>query len=153
HRVPPALRLPEQIKEALGLGGGVAAALRLDADLDPEHDGMDAHPGRLGNPQAEVERRRCRVGIRLDSQDVEDEFTHLPPSLSPAMPRGPRPTTALRLFRSSKKVAMVAQTSSPPAKPFQFMRTRAVSSYALDRKSTRLNSSHVKISYAVFCLK
>src|SRR5690606_41294675 len=25
--------------------------------------------------------------------------------------------------------------------------------YALDRKSTRLNSSHVKNSYAVFCLK
>src|SRR5690606_39537863 len=27
------------------------------------------------------------------------------------------------------------------------------STRALDRKSTRLNSSHVKISYAVFCLK
>src|SRR5436309_6047735 len=26
-------------------------------------------------------------------------------------------------------------------------------SFFLDRKSTRLNSSHVKISYAVFCLK
>src|SRR5690554_7151661 len=25
--------------------------------------------------------------------------------------------------------------------------------YILDRKSTRLNSSHVRISYAVFCLK
>src|SRR5690349_23386528 len=25
--------------------------------------------------------------------------------------------------------------------------------HALDRKSTRLNSSHVEISYAVFCLK
>src|SRR5690554_7463039 len=25
--------------------------------------------------------------------------------------------------------------------------------YPLDRKSTRLNSSHVRISYAVFCLK
>src|SRR5436305_14529010 len=25
--------------------------------------------------------------------------------------------------------------------------------YTLDRKSTRLNSSHVRISYAVFCLK
>src|SRR5690606_39796945 len=25
--------------------------------------------------------------------------------------------------------------------------------FGLDRKSTRLNSSHVKISYAVFCLK
>src|SRR5690606_41508209 len=30
---------------------------------------------------------------------------------------------------------------------------RAAAQAALDRKSTRLNSSHVKISYAVFCLK
>src|SRR3989442_6350913 len=29
----------------------------------------------------------------------------------------------------------------------------AVDSYLKDRKSTRLNSSHVRISYAVFCLK
>src|SRR5690606_39513659 len=29
----------------------------------------------------------------------------------------------------------------------------AVAVHILDRKSTRLNSSHVKISYAVFCLK
>src|SRR5690606_39378027 len=29
----------------------------------------------------------------------------------------------------------------------------AVTEQQLDRKSTRLNSSHVKISYAVFCLK
>src|SRR5690625_6338831 len=28
-----------------------------------------------------------------------------------------------------------------------------VSHYIIDRKSTRLNSSHVAISYAVFCLK
>src|SRR5437868_14609529 len=31
-------------------------------------------------------------------------------------------------------------------------RTRSPDAY-LDRKSTRLNSSHVSISYAVFCLK
>src|SRR5690554_7606721 len=30
---------------------------------------------------------------------------------------------------------------------------RAGASAILDRKSTRLNSSHVRISYAVFCLK
>src|SRR5690606_41109593 len=30
---------------------------------------------------------------------------------------------------------------------------RTVDQHARDRKSTRLNSSHVKISYAVFCLK
>src|SRR5690606_41380528 len=29
----------------------------------------------------------------------------------------------------------------------------AIADWPLDRKSTRLNSSHVKISYAVFCLK
>src|SRR5437868_8054420 len=29
----------------------------------------------------------------------------------------------------------------------------SLSSYIVDRKSTRLNSSHVSISYAVFCLK
>src|SRR5436309_5772602 len=32
-------------------------------------------------------------------------------------------------------------------------KTSTVASRNLDRKSTRLNSSHVKISYAVFCLK
>src|SRR5690606_40748648 len=31
--------------------------------------------------------------------------------------------------------------------------TRRTARRATDRKSTRLNSSHVKISYAVFCLK
>src|SRR5690606_41808272 len=35
-----------------------------------------------------------------------------------------------------------------PALPIMFLTSRT-----LDRKSTRLNSSHVKISYAVFCLK
>src|SRR5690606_41170057 len=33
------------------------------------------------------------------------------------------------------------------------MREQAASADHQDRKSTRLNSSHVKISYAVFCLK
>src|SRR5690606_42050705 len=33
------------------------------------------------------------------------------------------------------------------------LRGQALVAGILDRKSTRLNSSHVKISYAVFCLK
>src|SRR5690606_41360709 len=32
-------------------------------------------------------------------------------------------------------------------------RTIELDAFPIDRKSTRLNSSHVKISYAVFCLK
>src|SRR5690606_40837895 len=35
----------------------------------------------------------------------------------------------------------------------EFEKFRNPNGVSLDRKSTRLNSSHVKISYAVFCLK
>src|SRR5699024_12730514 len=35
----------------------------------------------------------------------------------------------------------------------KFKDTLAPDTYVIDRKSTRLNSSHVSISYAVFCLK
>src|SRR5207302_5331342 len=45
--------------------------------------------------------------------------------------------------------------TSPPGGSVDFL-ARALAedfSRTLDRKSTRLNSSHVKISYAVFCLK
>src|SRR6266511_5792634 len=40
-----------------------------------------------------------------------------------------------------------APQSEEPVEPWHFARPHR------DRKSTRLNSSHVKISYAVFCLK
>src|SRR5690606_41618139 len=42
---------------------------------------------------------------------------------------------------TQRVLAHLAQTEIPQCWPWQ------------DRKSTRLNSSHVKISYAVFCLK
>src|SRR5437870_9935927 len=38
-------------------------------------------------------------------------------------------------------------------KPFDRRIVETIALDALDRKSTRLNSSHVAISYAVFCLK
>src|SRR3712207_7044543 len=42
----------------------------------------------------------------------------------------------------------------PDLTPHGAIRTRAYLPYRpLDRKSTRLNSSHANISYAVFCLK
>src|SRR5256885_9671233 len=42
-----------------------------------------------------------------------------------------------------------------PDKEFRYLRTVIVTAavYWEDRKSTRLNSSHLVISYAVFCLK
>src|SRR5215510_12170121 len=51
----------------------------------------------------------------------------------------------------------ISRPSRCTARPPSWMRPTSnvtrVRSDALDRKSTRLNSSHVAISYAVFCLK
>src|SRR2546427_2172285 len=41
----------------------------------------------------------------------------------------------------------------PTAKPFHHFSVRVSYRDGSDRKSTRLNSSHSQISYAVFCLK
>src|SRR5690606_39507448 len=44
-------------------------------------------------------------------------------------------------------------TLAAPNQYRQCMIATTLADTTLDRKSTRLNSSHVKISYAVFCLK
>src|SRR5207249_10676849 len=89
-----------------------------------------------------------------------------------ARPRRPRPTTLFpytTLFRSSPDLAGIERavvvvkgwhtetfstarlTSAPEI--FRFVEPRVFQQAARDRKSTRLNSSHVSISYAVFCFK
>src|SRR5690606_41201161 len=49
------------------------------------------------------------------------------------------------LFRSQERVRCGAAVPNPAS--------GGLRGQTRDRKSTRLNSSHVKISYAVFCLK
>src|SRR5690606_41561113 len=104
---------------------------------------------------------------------------HTPSSLFLLILRTPPPPTLFpytTLFRSAAAVAAKAMIeaisesfmSQPrlcsragPAAPPQRARADRVRRQAVatpgaqcpDRKSTRLNSSHVKISYAVFCLK
>src|SRR5690349_24545086 len=55
------------------------------------------------------------------------------------------------LFRSCP--ASLDRERPPAARPARTVRERCHAPQSLDRKSTRLNSSHVEISYAVFCLK
>src|SRR5256885_4135763 len=57
-----------------------------------------------------------------------------------------RPATSC-LRKSFKKVRAHRQNRCQQAKPAFYLL------YKRDRKSTRLNSSHLVISYAVFCLK
>src|SRR5438067_7456393 len=70
------------------------------------------------------------------------------------------------LFRSAKSCVLLAKAPpqearavgilpgahAPPARPLHLEHPEYAHS-TRDRKSTRLNSSHVSISYAVFCLK
>src|SRR5258707_5002465 len=58
------------------------------------------------------------------------------------------------LFRSVPTALVPAQTLNPASKAPQpqVRRPQGFLDYT-DRKSTRLNSSHANISYAVFCLK
>src|SRR5204862_6001130 len=53
------------------------------------------------------------------------------------------------LFRSSSSMSRPTCTFETPLNPS----AGSARSGSADRKSTRLNSSHVEISYAVFCLK
>src|SRR5688572_31863789 len=87
------------------------------------------------------------------------------PSASPARPVGensrlvctsrvtpksaaPRPARNMRLGRWRRKIqaARVTKRDARLARSVEF-------ATEVDRKSTRLNSSHSQISYAVFCLK
>src|SRR5690349_22664665 len=84
-----------------------------------------------------------------------------PPSLHDALPISSPSAQDLRTFRG----VAAAAGSRPPISPSRSrMIHRASISAAtaarplasptqIDRKSTRLNSSHVETSYAVFCLK
>src|SRR5688572_32050544 len=47
----------------------------------------------------------------------------------------------------------IASATTPPAREQTMIGTARKSPTRPDRKSTRLNSSHSQISYAVFCLK
>src|SRR5256885_3633080 len=59
------------------------------------------------------------------------------------------PYTTLFRSRSSLLVVLGLQNLAAPVKPVRAYMVTAMQ----DRKSTRLNSSHLVISYAVFCLK
>src|SRR2546427_11713906 len=59
---------------------------------------------------------------------------------------------ALPIYRDESR-AVVRRTRDDPARPRIRDLRAAEPSDDRDRKSTRLNSSHSQISYAVFCLK
>src|SRR5438309_8479143 len=73
------------------------------------------------------------------------------------LPRPPRSTLFpyTTLFRSDPGTDAILLVSKPPAEEVAraLLGTPRSARATSDRKSTRLNSSHSSISYAVFCLK
>src|SRR5256885_11412266 len=57
------------------------------------------------------------------------------------------------LFRSGAEVPGRADHDPPPGEGVRRAQGGGLRDRRADRKSTRLNSSHLVISYAVFCLK
>src|SRR5204862_8277725 len=90
-------------------------------------------------------------------------FTVPPPtalsslSLHDALPISPCLAAASGRSAGGQPVPEARPAAAPPAHPRRAQARAAarkpVTGCPPDRKSTRLNSSHVEISYAVFCLK
>src|SRR5262245_63005659 len=68
--------------------------------------------------------------------------------ISPVRPRSP-PSPYTTLFRSPAPLG----PRSPVIEPSGAVKLTSRTAWISDRKSTRLNSSHLGISYAVFCLQ
>src|SRR5690606_41465738 len=100
------------------------------------------------HPNAHLHSFPTRRSSDLDS-DAGSWVTRLmvpPMELEPYMDEpGPRTTS----MRSMLLAATLFHSDTPPV----YASLMGTPSFRIDRKSTRLNSSHVKISYAVFCLK
>src|SRR5207253_5928097 len=113
--------------------------------------GATSHSIRLSPRNATVARELSNrfkgISVASSNQDVLDHSETIVVAVRPAAARAV--LSELRFGRDRQIISLVSGLSLlslsrlvPPA-------TRI----ARDRKSTRLNSSHVAISYAVFCLK
>src|SRR2546426_12261428 len=119
-----ALRLAPGERDGMGGGARVLArARRPDAAIAAYEQWLAAHPTDA-EAWRELGRERTRAGLPAEAAQA----------LERAQALAPDGATARRLA--------VAQAAAAPALAPQ-----------VDRKSTRLNSSHLVISYAVFCLK
>src|SRR5699024_3607285 len=120
--------------------------LMLGADIPPaapeQHKNLwtVASCGKANLPLPSVLSTSCEpTGFRL--ADVEEEPGRAPPADAPEPPRP-------RVGEAHVEIVDVFGGGEEPHGPTQHEDPRT----QRDRKSTRLNSSHVSTSYAVFCL-
>src|SRR5947209_17412284 len=82
-----------------------------------------------------------------------DQLRHLPAGVGAAVVLELEPADPVAAEVAGDAVALPVVGQVPAADDLQPAVLRRAGVQAVDRKSTRLNSSHANISYAVFCLK
>src|SRR5690606_9399479 len=105
-------------------------------------------PGIMSGPV--VDRARARMSVVATFEIEYLQYLGADGTLVAELP--PEALSATEILPLFKQMLLVRTFDT---KAIALQRTGKLGTYAasLDRKSTRLNSSHVKISYAVFCLK
>src|SRR5215813_6043775 len=96
--------------------------------------------------------------IRVRERHLADEPAEAPGSEGKCLSSGPYHGQSL--LGAGRKGLIIEVDADDPATPCHHLlelgaapATHVYDTGRRDRKSTRLNSSHVRISYAVFCLK
>src|SRR5690606_40388017 len=93
-----------------------------------------------------------RMLLSLPTRHSSDLGNEAPAATDPQESREERKTLADQAFEDQHVTELMNQLQMPPEQARPFIE-RNFKKLDEDRKSTRLNSSHVKTSYAVFCLK
>src|SRR6266498_5661577 len=104
----------------------------------PEPDGAARPPGGLRAGGARLREAEPRHRGRVPAQG-----THAAVVVAPTV----------RGAQSARRAAALSRRAALAPRAALRQRLSAPGAARQDRKSTRLNSSHVRISYAVFCLK
>src|SRR5437773_8251511 len=105
---------------------------------------LDAHASsRYSRGYRQCRRTHLRAGSRLDYRPVDRGRRRRIPC---------RCSSAARISRPGENSRETRQFSRS-VRNNRFVTTQVSHFNGKDRKSTRLNSSHITISYAVFCLK
>src|SRR5690606_42136371 len=105
-----------------------------------------AHPATALSPSARSRLRRCYLYCYGARRDLHSFPTRRSSDLRDAVCRPQITQHDVQPF--PPHISRAVQDTFQPARPCGHFACGHK-----DRKSTRLNSSHVKISYAVFCLK
>src|SRR5690349_5287951 len=137
-----------------------------EEDEDEEEDGTDARGESLASAARLLSENRTEFSLRWpvidDCAATAPDFraagaalaATAPPPPPPPANRPPSSSPALARAEDDAAAAAAAPPNRSLPAPSSSSPPRAANrSRASDRKSTRLNSSHVEISYAVFCLK